>query len=83
MVISPKLTSVAWYHASNFFALTPVSIFWHFPFKLDHLTTKMAFIFGFGTLEACKIAHEVCTFEVFWAKCKIPGESSGQPGAAG
>ena len=41
-----------------------ISIFWHFYIKLDPLTTKMAFFFGFGTLEACKIAYEVCTFEV-------------------
>ena len=43
----------------------------------------MAFRFGFGTLEPCKIASEVCTFEVFRAKGKIPGEGSGQPAAAG
>ena len=43
----------------------------------------MAFRFGFGTLEPCKIASEVCTFEVFRSKGKIAGEGSGKPAAAG
>ena len=65
------------------YAKKSISIFWHFPIKLDPLTMKMAFLVEFGTLEACKIAYEISTFEVFRAKCKIPGESSGQPAAAG